>query len=141
MSIIQTLTTSFKVELLQGIHNFDADQFKIALYYSTATLNADTTAYTPAGETVGTGYTASGQNLTVSTTPTAGGTTTAYVEFDTVTWAGATFEAAGALIYNYTKADRSVAVLSFGGTKISAGGPFIIQFPTATATTAIIRIA
>lgn len=141
--ITQTLTTSFKVELLQGVHNFgptSPDTFKIALYDSTASLGADTTVYSTDGEITGTGYTAGGATLTISTSPTAGGTTTAYVSFAPVTWTSASFTAAGALIYNSTQSGKAVAVLNFGNNK-TASGTFTIQFPTATSTTAIIRIA
>lgn len=143
MSITQTLTTSFKVELLQGVHNFgptSPDTFKIALYASTATLDATTTAYNSSGEATGTGYTAGGSTLTISTTPTFGGTT-AYVSFDDASWPLSSITAGGALIYNASKANRAVAVLNFGGNKSSIGGTFLVQFPTATSTSAIIRIA
>ena len=143
MAITQTLTTSFKVEILQGIHNFgpsSPDTFKIALYTSGASLDSDTSVYTPTGETSGIGYTTGGNVLTISVTPTFGGTT-AYVSFDDTSWTTSTITAAGALIYNATKSNRAVAVLSFGGNKSSVGGIFTIQFPTATATSAIIRIA
>lgn len=140
--ITQTLTTSFKVELLQGVHNFgptSADTFKIALYSSTAALNADTTVYGTDGEITGTGYTAGGNTLTISTSPASGGTT-AYVDFENSVWSSASFTAAGALIYNSSKANRSVAVLNFGNDK-TASGTFTVQFPVADATSAIIRIA
>lgn len=230
--IIQTLTTSFKTELLQGIHDFSTDTFKIALYSSTADLSADTTEYTSTGETTGTptntlaasiecqlnfygtgdaeallatttdvyptgvavgqlvtgdyipsntyvtsitqffdqnpyvwliglsnpvttsqynpilyttasfynleGYTAGGNTLTV-VGPSYDGTT-AYVNFDNTSWASAFFTTAGALIYNSSKSNKSVAVLNFGNTK-TATGTFTVQFPAATASTAIIRIA
>lgn len=141
--ITQTLTTSFKIELLQGVHNFgptSPNTFKIALYSSTATLNADTTVYSSDGEVSGTGYTAGGNTLTISTSPTAGGTTVAYVGFDNSVWSGASFTAAGALIYNSTQGGKAVAVLNFGSNKI-ANGTFTVQFPAATSTTAIIRVA
>jgi hypothetical protein len=146
--ITQTLTTSFKIELLQGVHNFgttispyDGDDFYIALYDSTASLGADTTEYSTTGELVtANGYTAGGQLLTVSTSPTAGTSTTAYVSFDNAEWTSASFTAAGALIYNSTQGNKSVAVLNFGNDK-TANGTFTITFPSATSTTAIIRIA
>lgn len=141
--ITQTLTTSFKTELLQGVHNFgptSPNTFKIALYYSTASLNADTTSYTSTGEVSALSYTAGGKTLTISTSPTSGGTTTAYVNFADISWSSATFTAAGALIYNATQSNKAVAVLNFGGDKTSSGGTFTVQFPTATSTTAIIRI-
>lgn len=143
--ITQTLTTSFKVELLQGVHNFgptSPNTFKIALYDGTASLGADTTVYITAGEITGTGYTAGGNTLTISTSPTSGSSgTTAYVSFDPVTWSGATFTAAGALIYNSTQGDKAVAILNFGGIKSPTAGAFTVTFPAATSTSAIIRIA
>lgn len=142
MAITQTLTTSFKLELLQGVHNFgptSPDVFRIALYTSTATLDATTTIYTTSDEVVGTGYTAGGEVLTV-TTPASSGTT-AYVDFGTATWAGATFTAAGALIYNATKSDKAVAVLFFGGDKTVSGSTFTVTFPANDANSALIRIA
>ena len=143
--ITQTLTTSFKVQLLQGVHNFgptSPNTFKIALYSSTASLNADTTVYTATGEVTGTGYTAGGKTLTIATSPTSGsaGGTVAYVNFANVTWTGANFVTAGALIYNSTQGNKAVAVLNFGNNK-TARGTFTITFPTASATTAIIRVA
>lgn len=139
--IAQTLTTSFKTELLQAVHNFNTDTFKIALYDGTASLGADTTMYgTPTGEITGTGYTAGGETLTVNPTPTSSGTT-AYVNFDSVSWLSADFTAAGALIYNSTQSNKAVAVLNFGGNKTPSAGVFTIIFPTASATSAIIRIA
>lgn len=147
MAITQTLTTSFKVELLQGVHNFgptSPNTFKIALYTSTASLNADTTAYTSVGEvsSSGTGYTAGGETLVISTSPTNGGSgTTAYVSFSDVTWISAAFTAVGALIYNTTQGGKSVAVLNFGGDKTPTASTFTVQFPSATSTAAIIRIA
>jgi hypothetical protein len=143
MSITQTMTTSFKVELLEGIHNFgptSANTFKIALYTSAATLDATTTVYSTLNEVVATGYTAGGKTLTVSTTPTSGGTT-AYVSFSNVTWTSSTITANGALIYNSTQGNKAVAVLAFGGDKSSVSSDFTIQFPTANSTSAIIRVA
>lgn len=143
--ITQTLTTSFKVELLQGVHNFgptSPNTFKIALYSSAASLNADTTVYTTAEEITGTGYTAGGQTLSISVPPTSGtsGGTVAYVSFTDAVWTGANFVTAGALIYNSTQGNKAVAVLNFGNNK-TASGTFTIQFPGSTATTAIIRVA
>lgn len=151
MSISQAMVTSFKVEILDGIHNFGtgvvrastaADTFKIALYTSSATLSAATTGYTTTDEvsSSGTNYTAGGQTLTVSQAPTSTGTT-AWLDFDDVTWASATLTANGALIYNATQGNKAVAVLAFGSDKTSTAGNFTIQFPAATSTTAILRIA
>lgn len=142
MAITQTLCTSFKQELLQGIHDFTAstgDEFKIALFTSSASLDASTTTYSTSNEVSGTGYTAGGNTLT-NVTPTTSGTT-AYVDFDDTTWTSATITAAGALIYNATDGNRAVAVLDFGGDKTSTNGDFTIQFPTADASNAIIRIS
>ena len=143
MAISQAMCTSFKVELLEGIHDFGSggDTFKIALYTSSATLGASTTAYTTSDEVPSTGgYTAGGNTLTVSVTPTSTGTT-AFLDFADTTWSAATITANGALIYNSSKADRAVAVLAFGSDKTSTAGDFTIIFPTADASNAIIRIA
>ena len=133
---------SFKVELLTGTHNFTAttgDSFKIALYTSSATLGASTTAYSSTNEVSGTGYTAGGAALT-EVTPTSSGTT-AYVDFGDATWSSATITARGALIYNSTDSNKAVAVLDFGADKTSTNGDFTVQFPTADSSSAIIRIA
>ena len=140
MAITQAMCTSFKVDLLDGEHDFGADTFKIALYTSSATLGATTTAYSATNETSGTGYTAGGNTLTVSVTPTSSGTT-AYLSFSNTTWSTASITARGALIYNSTNANKAVAVLDFGSDKTSTAGDFTIQFPTADASSAIIRIA
>ena len=149
MAISQAFCTSAKVELLNGIHAFSttvtrgstaADTFKIALFTSSATLDATTTTYTTTNEVAnGNGYTTGGQTLSV-TGPTSS-TTIAYLDFTDVTWTTATITAAGALIYNNTQADKAFAVLDFGGNKTSTAGDFTIVFPTADATNAIIRIA
>jgi len=143
MALVQTATTSFKVQLPQGVHNFgptSADTFKIALYTAAANINADTATYTTTGEVAnGNGYTTGGQALTISVSPTSNGTV-AYLSFSNVTWAGATFTARGALIYNATKGNASVAVLDFGSDK-TGSGTFVVQFPTADSSSAIIRIS
>ena len=142
MAITQAMCTSFKVELLQGVHNFTAstgDVFKIALYTSSATLDASTTVYTTSNEVVGTGYTAGGNTLT-NVTPTSSGTT-AFTDFADTTWSTATITARGALIYNSSDSNKAVCVLDFGSDKTSTAGNFTIVFPTADATNAIIRIA
>lgn len=142
MAISQAMCTSFKVELLEAVHNFTystGDVFKIALYTSSATLGAGTTAYTTSNEVSGTGYTAGGNTLT-NVTPTSSGTT-AFTDFADTTWSTATITAYGALIYNSSKSDKAVAVLSFGGDKTSTAGDFTIVFPTADASNAIIRLA
>ena len=148
MSILQTATTSFKVELLQGIHNFgptSPDTFKVALYTGSANINASTAAYTASGEVVGAGYVAGGNTLTISTSPTAANNTqnvpTAYISFANSTWPNATFTARGALIYNATEGNKSVAVLDFGSDKTVNNDTFQIIFPTADANSAIVRIS
>ena len=148
MAISQAMCTSFKVELLNGIHAFGttvarggttADTFKLALYTSSASLDASTTAYTTSNEVSGTGYTAAGAALT-AVAPTSSGTT-AFLDFNDLTFSTATITARGALIYNDTQSDKAVAVLDFGGDKTSTAGDFTVVFPTADASNAIIRIA
>ena len=137
------MPTSFKIQLLNGLQNFSANTFKIALYTSSATLDANTTAYSTSNEAPSTGnYVAGGNTLSVTTTPTNGGSgTTAFIDFADTTWAAATITARGALIYNNSQGNSAVAVLDFGSDKTSTDGDFTIQFPAATNTTAIIRIA
>jgi len=140
MAITQGMATSFKVQLLNGDQNFSADTFKLALYTSSATLGEGTTAYTTSGEVASTGnYTAGGNTLTVNVTPTSSGNV-AYVSFANTSWANATITANGALIYNNTNANAAVAVLAFGGDKTSTNGTFAVNFPTADASSAIIRL-
>jgi|SRR5210317_98702 hypothetical protein len=143
MAITQAMCTSFKQALLDGEMDFSSDtaqSYKIALYTSSASLDAATTAYTTSNEVSGTGYTAGGNTLTISTNPTTSGTT-AFLSFDTTTWSTATITARGALIYQDGGSTPAVAVLDFGGDKTSTAGDFQITFPTADATNAIIRIA
>lgn len=133
------IVTSFKEELLGGVHDFTAHTFTLALYTNEATLNAGTTAYTTSGEVVGSGYTAGGADLTAQTPASSG--TTAFVTFDDVSWAAATLTARGALLYNSSVAGNpAVAVLDFGADKASAGTAFTVQFPAATSEAAIVRI-
>jgi len=142
MAITQAMCTSFKVELLTGTHDFTnstGDTFKLALYTSSASLDASTTAYTVTNESSGLGYTAGGGTLT-NVTPTSSGTT-AFTDFADLTFSSATITARGCLIYNDTDSDKAVAVLDFGGDKTSTNGDFTIQFPVADASNAIIRIA
>jgi VCBS repeat-containing protein len=142
MAITTAMCTSFKKELLEAKHNFLAsggNTFKLALYTSSATLGASTTAYTTANETSGTGYSAGGGTLT-NINPTTSGTT-AFTDFADLTFSNATITANGALIYNSTNSDRAVCALAFGGDKTSTSGDFTIQFPVAGAASAIIRIA
>ena len=139
MAIIQGMCTSFKRELLLGVHDFSAHTFRIALYTSTADLTPATTAYTTSGEVVGSGYTASGAALT-AVPPTTDGST-ALVSFEDAAWPAATFSARGALIYNSSVAGNpAVAVLDFGADKTVAGQTFNVRFPAATAAAAIVRI-
>jgi hypothetical protein len=150
MAITQAMVTSFKVDILNGVHAFGTtvlraattpDTFKIALYTSSATLDASTTAYTTSNEVATAGnYTAGGNTLTVSQVPTST-STTAWLDFADTTWSNATITANGALIYNSTQSDKAVAVLAFGGDKTSTAGDFSIIFPTADSSNAIIRIA
>ena len=138
------MCTSFKQELLQGVHNFTAstgDSFKLALYTNSASFTAATTAYTASNEVGDSGsYSAGGGTLT-NVTPTTSGTT-AFADFDDLTFTSATITARGALIYNDTAAgDPTVVVLDFGSDKTSTAGDFQIVFPTADASNAIIRIA
>jgi hypothetical protein len=139
MAISQALCSSFKSELLGGTHDLDTDVIKIALFTSSATLGASTTAYSVTNEVSGTGYTAGGNTLASAAISLDG--TTAIVDFADTTWSSATITANGALIYNSSKADRAIAVLAFGGDKTSTNGDFTIQFPAADASNAIIRIA
>jgi hypothetical protein len=137
------LCTSFKVELLKGVHNFSAsggDTFKIALYDNNASFTAATTAYTASNEVSGTGYSAGGNTLT-NIDPTSSGTT-AFLDFADTTWSAATITARGALIYNSSAAGNpAVAVLDFGADKTSTSGDFTVVFPAADASNAIVRIA
>ena len=147
MAITQAMCTSFKKELLEGVHNFKnsgGGTFKLALFTSSATLGASTTAYATTNEVSGTGYSAGGSALT-RVDPTTSGTT-AFTDFADLTFSTATITANGALIYNTTTGGGSgttdsVIVLAFGGDKTSTAGDFTIQFPTADASNAIIRIA
>lgn len=133
--ITQTATTSFKAELLEGVHDFNTDTFKIALYLATADLGANTTVYVTGGETSGTGYTAGGQIMTGISVNAAG-----FVSFANVTWNPAAFTARGALIYNSTKGNKAVAVLDFGSDK-TASNTFLVQMPANTVTSALIRFS
>lgn len=149
ITITTAMPTSFKVEILKAVHNFTAstgNQFKIALFKAAAagsgTYGAATTNYSDMGSdelATATGYTQPGNTLT-SVTPVADGTT-AICDFADTTWSSATFTTSGALIYNATASGAACAVLSFGGDQQVSSGDFTIQFPTAAAATAIIRIA
>ena len=147
MAISQAMCTSFKKELLEGKHNFLAsggDTFKLALFTSSATLGAGTSDFETTNEVSGTGYSSGGSALT-NVNPTTS-STTAFTDFDDLTFSTATITANGALIYNTTTGSGTgttdaVCVLAFGGDKTSTAGDFTIQFPTADASNAIIRIA
>jgi len=135
--IAQTLTTSFKQQLLQAVHDFSTDTFYMALYTANASLGATTTVYTTSGEISGTGYTAAGQMMTgisVSVTDT-----TAFVNFTNVVWTTGAFTARGALIYNSSKGNKSVAVLDFGADKTTTTS-FTVVMPTNSSTTSLIRL-
>jgi len=149
ITITTAMPTSFKVEILKAVHNFTAstgNTFKIALFKATAagsgTFGAATTNYSDMGTDelpTATGYTQPGETLS-QVTPTSSGTT-AFTDFADVTWSSATFTTCGALIYNSSASGAACAVLSFGGDQSVSSGDFTIQFPAATASTAIIRIA
>ena len=145
MAISSAICNSFKQEILVGTHDFTAstgDTFKIALFTSSATLGASTTAYAATNEitnTAGSAYTAGGEDLT-SVTPVLD-SSTAVCDFSDVSWTSATFTANGALIYNSSQSNKAVCAIAFGGDKTATNGTFTVQFPTADASNAIIRIA
>ena len=140
MAITQAVCTSFKEELLEGTHDLDGHTLKLALYTSSATLGASTTAYSTTNESSGTGYTAGGATLTSVTVASSG--TTAFVDFADVSFTSATIsDAAGALIYNSSASDKAIAVIDFGSTKSISSGTLTITLPTANATNALIRIS
>ena len=145
MAITSAICTSFKVEVLKGVHNFTAtsgNTFKIALYDSDATLGASTTAFSSSEEitnTSGTAYTSGGATLT-SVTPVAS-STTAVCDFSDVSYSSASFTANGALIYNSSASNVAVCAIAFGSDKTATNGTFTIQFPAADASNAIIRLA
>ena len=139
MTIYQGLTTSFKVDILNGRQNIASDTLKMSLYTAYATLNEDTTEYVSDNEITGTGYTVGGNQL--SNVTIQSGSNTVFVSFDNLTWNPAEFTTRGALIYNATKSNASIAVLDFGSDKIQAGNnTFTIVFPPDTASSALIRI-
>ena len=142
MAITTAMSTSFKVELLLGTHNFTAStghNMRLALFDATATLDATTTAYATANEVSGTGYTAGGKLLT-NVTPTSSGTT-AFADFDDLVWTASTFTARGAQIFNNSAANKSVGTFDFGSNIPVVSGNFTVTFPTANATAAVLRIA
>jgi len=143
MAISQAMCTSFKKELMEAKHNFllsGGNTFNLALYTSSATMSASTTAYVTTNEATGTNYTAKGAALTRINPTTSG--TTAYTDFADLTFGTATVTARGCMIFNDSASgDPAVAVFDFGGDKTSTAGSFTITFPTADASNAIIRIA
>ena len=149
MTIAQTATTSFKVELLQAVHNFgptSPNTFKVALYTAAANIGPTTTVYSSVNEVPnGNGYTTGGNTLVISVSPTSGNNTsgvpTAFVSFNNSTWTNATFTCRGALVYNFTQGNKSVAVLDFGSDKTVNNDIFQIIFPTPDANSAIVRIS
>ena len=130
--------TSFKEEILEAVHDFTSHTFKLALYTSNATIDATTTAYSTTNEVSGTGYSAGGATLT-ATNPTTSGTT-ALVSFSDVSFSNSTITARGCLIYNSSASNKAVAVFDFGADQASSSSTFTIQFPTADASNAIVRI-
>lgn len=138
MAIAQGMCSSFKAELMLGVHDIDTDVIKMALYTDAAALSAATTVYTSVGEVVGAGYVAGGKALTGGTVVQDG--TVALGGFDDTTFNSVTLTARGALIYNSSKANRAIAVLDFGSDKTSVNGDFGVIMPSLTATTALLRI-
>jgi hypothetical protein len=135
--IVQTLTTSFKQDILKGLQDLDTDTLRMALYTANADLDQNTTAYTTNNEVVGTNYTAGGnicQNVTILTSGNI-----VYVNFDNVVWTNVSFTCRGALIYNQTKGGKSIAILNFGSDK-KAGPNFTVTLPANTPTSALIRV-
>jgi hypothetical protein len=139
MAIQQGLTNSFKQEMLQAGQNLATDTLKMALYTAFANLGPTTTAYSTTNEIAGTGYTAGGEAVTGAAISVDTQTNTVYVNFDNVSWPGANFTARGALIYNVTQSNASVAVLDFGSDKIFTSTNNTVTMPANTATTALIR--
>jgi hypothetical protein len=132
------LTNSFKQQLLLAVHDFSVDTIKIALYTSAATLDGSTTVYSTLNETSGTGYTAGGEILTGVTVTLTG--SIAYVSFNNPTWNGSSFTTRGALLYNFSKSNKSIGVLNFGVNQTTVTQQFQIQFPPNNADNALIRI-
>ena len=142
MAITQAMCTSFKKELLEAKHNFLAsggNTFKLALYTSSATMTAATTAFTTTNQASGTNYTSGGAALT-NINPTSSGTT-AFTDFADLTFGTATVTARGCLLYNSTNSNKALCAIDFGGDKTSTAGDFTVVFPSPTATGAIIRLA
>ncbi len=138
MPIFQTQTVSFRQELPQAVHNLLTDTIKLALYTSSSSINADTTVYTTSNEITGTGYTAGGKVVTGATIANSNGVV--YVNFDNVVWTPAAFTTAGALLYNASQSNKSIAVLSFGGDKTCINS-FTVQMPANNYTTSLLRFS
>ena len=145
MAISQAVCNVFKMNLLKGNHDFDGGAtYKIALYTSSATMGATTTHYVTTNEitnTSGSAYVASGNTLANPSVTGGSGVSPAYVDFDDTSWTNASFTANGALIYNSSASNAAVCAIAFGSDKTATNGTFTIQFPTADATNAIIRLA
>ena len=139
MPIQQGQTLSFRSDIVQGGQNLASNTLKMALYTSYATLNPSTTAYTTTDEVVGTGYTAGGVTITGVTISTDVATNTVYISFNNVSWPGASFTARGALIYNSTQSNKSIAVLDFGSDKLFTAANNTVTMPVNTASTALLR--
>ena len=138
MSITQAMCTQFKRDVMLGLHDLDSDTIRIALFTSSATLNATTTAYATTNEISGAGYTAGG--VTLASASVINNSTSGCFDATDPEWTSATFTARGALIYNDTESDLAIAVLDFGGDFTVAGGTFKVVFPAQTKDTAIVRI-
>lgn len=138
MAITTALCTSFKKELLEAEHDFTADTFKLALFTNSASLDATTTAYSATNEVTGTGYSAGGATLTTVAPTTSG--TTAFVDFNDVSFSNSTITARGALIYNSSKSNKAVAVYDFGSDQTTSNATFTVTIPTANASDAVVRI-
>lgn len=139
MAITQGVCNSFKLEVMNAVHDLDTDDLRIALYTEESGLGPTVTEYTSTGESTGSGYTAGGQPLTGAVVSLDG--SVAIVDFNDVVWPNATISAAGALIYNASKGNRAIAVLSFNGTKESTEGDFSVIMPVPDAANAVIQLA
>ena len=139
MPLEQGQTLSFRSEMIQGQQNLASNTLKMALYTGDATLGPTTTVYTTTNEVVGTGYTAGGNTLTGVTIATDSNTNTVYVNFNNVSWSGANFNARGALIYNSSQSNKSIAVLDFGADKLFTATNNTVTMPTNSASTALLR--
>ena len=139
MALQQGQTLSFRSDIVQGDQDLSANTLKMALYDGFATMGPTTTVYTTDNEVVGTGYTAGGNTITGVTINTDANTNTVYIDFDNVSWPGASFTARGALIYNSTQSNKSVAVLDFGSDKLFTATNNTITMPVNTSTTALLR--